>query len=957
MKSQIKSTHVPASGASRRRLPRYVIAMVILLLITGAGHQKTAAQAAGTLDTTFGTAGKVKTPFRIDGGVAFTTVVQTDGKIVTAGNSSCFSPGSCQTDFTIIRYNTNGTLDTSFGIGGKVITDFDSGSSDQTLALALQPDGKIVAAGVTFNGGPTNSDFAIARYNVNGSLDTSFNSNGKIVANFGGGSDDTATGVAIDSSGKIIVVGNTRPTVSSAFLIGCIRFNPDGSTDSSASISYAGSQAFTAAVTIQPWDGRIVIGGTLINAGTRDFLIDRLMPDLTLDGTFGGLGDARADFGGNLDTLNAISFDTVDRSIVAGGVSQNGAGVNMFALAKFTSTGGLDPGFGTAGKVLFSVGTIADIANSVMVRPDRKIVAAGSSSRVSGTDFAVARFLSNGTPDASFGLLGQTTTFINNSAQAFSGVLQTDGKIILAGRASVTSSISSTSAYALSRYGTDGVLDASFGSGGIVTTALGSEDVARKTIIQPDGKIVVAGSTEANRTNGNRDFALARFNADGTLDPTFGTGGKVTTDFRNGDDAAFSMAIQADGKIVAAGTSSSGIKYDFALARYNADGSLDTTFDGDGKVVIDLLSDNEFLYDIAIQSTGDLIVVGENAILPVIGDFVVLRVKPVGVLDTTFGTGGLVLTDFGGGTNDKSLAVALQPDDKIVVAGETSTGSIFSTDFAIARYNPDGTLDTAFSGDGKATVSFGGMLERALDVAIGADGNPVLAGFVQNSATDFDFALARFKPDGSLDTAFDVDGRATISFGTSLESATALAIQTDGKIVAAGYSYGSPPNIALARLNYDGSPDTFFGTGGKTTTDLGGADFAYGVAIQLDGKIVAAGSAETLSDTDFAMARYNAAVPTAAGIGLSGRVTTADGHGIARATISLTSASGESRVTQTGSLGYFSFNDLSAGETYIVTAQAGRYAFRRPSIIINLTDEFAEANFVADPPAGKGMGD
>ena len=330
-----------------------------------------------------------------------------------------------------------------------------------------------------------------------------------------------------------------------------------------------------------------------------------------------------------------------------------------------------------------------------------------------------------------------------------------------------------------------GDLDASFDGDGKVTTDLGGFDTANGVAIQADGRIVAAGTGTASV-----DFALARYNRDGSLDTDFGGDGNVTTDF-GGSDGAEGVAVQPDGKIVAAG----GGAADFALARYNRDGSLDTSFHGDGKVTTDF-GGLDAAVGVAIQPNGRIVAAGFAAGS---ADFALARYNRDGSLDTSFDGDGMVTTDFGGSMFEAAAGVAIQPDGRIVAAGFTQS------DFALARYNRDGSLDTSFDGDGKVTTDFGGTDFAFGGLAIQPDGRIVAAG---GGAPGDDFALARYNRDGSLDTSFDGDGKVTTDFGAS-DQASAIAIQSGGKIVAAGHRAESVGiNWALARYNRDGSLDT-----------------------------------------------------------------------------------------------------------------------------------------------------
>ncbi len=371
-----------------------------------------------------------------------------------------------------------------------------------------------------------------------------------------------------------------------------------------------------------------------------------------------------------------------------------------------------------------------------------------------------------------------------------------------------------------------GDLDATFGVGGKVTTDFAAgDDFASGAAIQNDGKIVAAGYATAAGFD-FIGFALARYNPDGSLDASFGSGGRVTTDFGTAAD----VAIQEDGRIVAAGRNYLG---DFALARYNSDGSLDASFGGSGKIITDF-GDADGGNAVAIQADGRIVAAGSTGF----GDFALARYNPDGSLDAGFGGDGKVTTTFGS-FGEFAFELAIQADGKIVAAG---AGPGF-TDFALARYNPDGSLDAGFGGDGKVTTDFGSNVEAAFGVAVQADGAIVAVGT--------GFALVRYNPDGSLDASFGSGGKVTTNISSF---ANAVAVQADGRIAVAGASSG---DFALVRYNPDGSLDASFGSGGRVTTDFGSAtDRASDVAIQGDGKIVAAGGTLGAGFSGFALARY-----------------------------------------------------------------------------------------------------
>jgi uncharacterized delta-60 repeat protein len=394
-----------------------------------------------------------------------------------------------------------------------------------------------------------------------------------------------------------------------------------------------------------------------------------------------------------------------------------------------------------------------------------------------------------------------------------------------------------------------GSLDLSFGTGGIVTTPIGSgNDGAYSVAIQTDGKLVVAGRSG----NGvNTDFALVRYTTNGALDLTFGTGGIVTTPVGSSNDWAFSVAIQTDGKIVVAGRSYNGSNNDFALVRYTTNGALDLTFGTGGIVTTPIGSGSDLGFSVAIQTDGNIVVAGVSS-NGSNNDFALVRYTMNGALDLTFGTGGIVTTPIGG-ADDQGQSVAIQTDGKLVVAGSSYNDGY---DFALMRYTTNGALDLTFGTGGIVTTDFGsGSNDQAFSVAIQTDGNIVVAGSSIINGSYPDFALVRHTTNGALDLTFGSGGIVTTDFGSLHDQAYSVAIQTDGKLVVAGQSYiGSNWDFALVRYITNGSLDLTFGSGGIVTTPVGSyTDEAYSVAIQTDGKIVVAGG----TNTDFAVVRYN----------------------------------------------------------------------------------------------------
>ncbi|MGI8639710.1 MAG: FG-GAP-like repeat-containing protein [Pyrinomonadaceae bacterium] len=411
-----------------------------------------------------------------------------------------------------------------------------------------------------------------------------------------------------------------------------------------------------------------------------------------------------------------------------------------------------------------------------------------------------------------------------------------------------------------------GILDAAFGTGGKVTTNFGGEEIARAVALQPDGKIVTAGFVRILGTGFNENFALARYNSNGSLDTSFDGDGKVTTDFLGFPDRAEAIAIQPDGKIVVAGQAANtppGGTALFALARYNSDGSLDTSFDGDGKLTTSFINGFESAFDLAVQPDGKLIVVG-RASNQSSGGAALARYNGNGSLDTSFGTDGKIIASLGGG-GGSAEAVALQSDGKIVIGGYARGVGRFDEDFMVARLNSNGQFDTTFGTNGVTLTDMSnGDDDAALDIALQVDSKVVAVGYAVQQTGDF--AITRYNANGTLDTNFGNGGKVITEFGNEFSTANGVVIQADGKIVTAGQASVSGSvsvsfDFALTRHNTNGSIDTNFGNGGKVTTDFNNNyDQAHAVTLQPNGKIIAVGytvSFGTVSSVyDFALARY-----------------------------------------------------------------------------------------------------
>jgi len=400
----------------------------------------------------------------------------------------------------------------------------------------------------------------------------------------------------------------------------------------------------------------------------------------------------------------------------------------------------------------------------------------------------------------------------------------------------------------------------STGDGKLITDFGGNYDQAYSIVRQGDGKILVSGYTW-NVGTSQWDFAVARYTADGALDSGFGSGGKVSTVFGTGVGAGnagegYSIALQADGKFVVAGYMLNGTNNDFAVARYNADGALDTTFDGDGKLLTDLAGgSNDIATSVIVQADGKILVAGESHD-GTNYNFALTRYNANGTLDATFdGDGKLVLdTANPGGEHDHGRSVAVQPDGKIVVVGFDYDPVRKFHDMTLLRLNTDGSVDGVRHGSIVGADSTEGH-----DVTILPDGKILVSG-TSITANKGDFALVRYNLDLSPDITFDSDGGNAIDVATGDDHAAAIYVQANGKILQAGYANtGTDRDFALIRWNEDGTLDSTFGNNGKVITRFGpDHDQIRSITVQPDGKILVTGFSGNTQSTDFALARFNA---------------------------------------------------------------------------------------------------
>jgi uncharacterized delta-60 repeat protein len=418
--------------------------------------------------------------------------------------------------------------------------------------------------------------------------------------------------------------------------------------------------------------------------------------------------------------------------------------------------------------------------------------------------------------------------------------------------------------------------DTTFSSDGMARVDLkGGFDIANDVLVQPNGRILAVGQATGT-TFASADFGLARFLSNGDPDSGFSGDGKQITDFVGNGDVANAVTLQGDGKIVAAGTSSDNDSESMsrmAVARYGPGGGLDTTFSVDGRTRTAFPgSDGAFANDVAVQSDGKIVVVGGVHFGPphrgepgAQSDIGVVRYKAGGAIDGTFGGGdGRVATDFAG-SSDNGKAVALLDSGAILVAGQSQTPTLEQR-IVLVKYQPNGSLDPGFSGDGKLVINLvPGQSEDAVGIAVRGDGKIVVgaqARYAVSASSVEDIAVALVNANGTLSTSFGGgDGIAFVDYGGS-DQPQAMVRDSSGKLVFAGLrpfvDAGHPQALLAYRLTAAGGKDLTFGSSGRATfedpTGIGG----FAVALDGSHRPVIGGRVNSGNLGDFAVVRFQA---------------------------------------------------------------------------------------------------
>lgn len=693
-------------------------------------------------------------------------VILSDNSIIILANSTNPVFGNF-----IIKITSNGILETSFGINGMIkFPDFHG------RAMVLQPDEKIVLGGQTYINFANNIE--LKRLNPNGTYDLSFgndglNNDGKTITDFGVDNEYLST-LNIDIDGKLIV---------SAYAFGqqdynhyFSKYNADGSLDTTFDM-----------------DGKLILTPELLGFdGTSGSVL--LQSDSKILVFANGFRIYRLTKNGIFDTsfgINGIITHSSIGSVTHAQIQQDGKIVaatyinHQVGIARLNTDGTLDNSFDSDGVQNISFLPITGNKNpsTLAIQADGKIVFGCKI----GYRFVFVRLHGITNFNSNQGKIPTQFTTFNDEANAIA--LRAGGKPIVVGNVTNAQSSTSGTDFGIVAYNADGGLDLGFGSNGFASISFDANDRANAVAVQTNGKILVAGKA-ANSSHYN--LVVVRYNANGTLDNTFGIAGTAILEIDFFDSEATSIAYQTDGKILVTGLSHDQFNDGFfaILARFNANGTIDNTFGTNG--MMDLPAGNDYYGKIIkIQQDSKILITCISS--SETGNFKLLRLESNGNIDNTFDTDGMVETAVGT-ISSFANSMALQSDNKIVVSGSAKVNGIDV--FAMVRYNQNGSLDTSFDTDGIVLTNFYPLKATSTAMAIQPDGKIFLTGKT-TSTLNSDVVLARYLGNGSLDNSFDSDGIIIQEVGYGNVGANAIISTANGVAYLAGYYHNGHDNDFL----------------------------------------------------------------------------------------------------------------------------------------------------------------
>ncbi len=811
---------------------------------------------------------------------------------------------------------TPGDFDPTWGEEGVVLTDFE-GMDDTANTQVLMPNGKLVAAGWV-NSYP--GDFGLVRYLWDGSLDPSFGEGGRVVTAFSDDPElvDAPWGINVRPNGGVHLFGETCDADYEVCQFAMAAYLADGSLDESFGEGGLVTTSVQDAVTVYAWptrnilqaDGKVVAGGIALYEENESFDVDivliRYNPDGSLDETFGDEGISIIDFEGKSHFPQDIAALTGDKIMIVGGVTDEFEGFTYFSdvafMARINSDGSTDSSFGGGdGYITWKYGDEPANFERTLVASESEMFIAGSAAG----DCAFLRLDFDGTLDTTFGDDGWVLIDSGQVDGCSDAILTAGGQIALTGASSPEESGSRVATspdryhnrmsirgagpvgssptarqdefydHLVALYNADGTPDATFGDDGLVrfTVNDGAGDFYNLSA-QLDGKLLVVGHVLVGE---QYDFGVVRFLGDGlpqgatpgAFDPTWGQEGLTVSDVTEGDDYVTAHVLLDDGRYVIAGWFNN-FPGDFGVGRFLANGRPDLSF-GDGGWVTTAFSDDPTLVEAAwavgARPDGGLYVVGD--VCDADYDYCDLGTAaylPDGSLDESFSDDGLTtLVLESGPTYAWPGRVIVQPDGKVVIGGVAFLEE-GGSDLVLARYHPDGTLDESFGDDGVSVTDLAGMGNFMQDLMALPDGKILAMGVFGDPIDPFNSELvagfiARFNSDGTLDTDFGSEGGFTSWDNNGAGAAAQHAVLTpDDQLLIMGHFETAERSICnLQRFDLDGIQDMTFGEDGAVIIDVGQDDECWEMDLAPDGKVVLGGPSFPLEEEEEVSAAGSAA--------------------------------------------------------------------------------------------------
>lgn len=816
-----------------------------------------------TLDTGFGNSGTASAnSFASDNyDLAHGIAIDSSGKTVVVGQVN-YSGG----DFYIARFNTDGSLDSTFGNSGVVNKDL--GNAEYALRVAFDSSSRIIVAGTQTNS--SIQEVFVARYTTAGVLDTTFNSNGYRITSYG--AVNSLTDMTLTSDDSILL------TASGPGDFRLIKVAADGSSHEKLDIDFLGSSDFAYSVVMQS-DGKAMISGTATNfvpaldrpnntanaiSTHTDFAAARVSVSTspTLDTSYGSSGKVMVDIGSTTNDTLLTSYINGSDELYLGGGSTNGNSQNDTTVIKLDSSGNLITGFASSGKL------VIDINNDATKNDDARSIVADSSgnlfvaieSTVSNRDTVIYKIDAAGAADSGYGSSGLVTYDYSNSNNfARQIAIDSSNRVHLATAGTDTVEESSL----VARFTTAGVLDTGFSSDGqYLLDATISTDVITNlielTASANAGKFVAVGTASNNK------LIVTRFTSTGALDATFGDNGFYRKVGVESSYAGIAVTEMSDGSIIVTGANDS---YGY-VTKLTADGTLDTSFATSGELKISGSGPSGLAINaVTIDKNSKIVIGGTNHAISS-SDLYLARLNTDGSFDTdsdadsslSFTSNGYVTVDLG--LDETIEDIATLSDGSIIGVGKKGTFGF------VVKYLENGSLDTLgfAASDGYKSVDLDPVASTDVGtftrVKVKSDGKIVAAGFTIDSNPIN--VIVQLNSDGSLDTTFDTDGIVSHNYGLSSAQIFGLDLDSQERIIITGHnSNGTDLDIFIARVTATGSKDTLFNSSGGILFNYNADEAAHIVKVMSDGSILIAGADDLnlFSTTQFFMQKYKLVEP------------------------------------------------------------------------------------------------